>query len=54
VRCASVSGFAMPPEVQRGLDAGFDHYLVKPVGFEDVRAQVAAALPRANSLTSDL
>ena len=46
-RCIAISGYAMPHEVQQGVDAGFDHYLVKPILFDDLRALIAAALPAA-------
>jgi CheY-like chemotaxis protein len=30
----AMSGYGQPEDQARGLEAGFDHYLVKPVGLE--------------------
>ena len=29
-----MTGYGQPEDVARGLEAGFDHYLVKPVGLD--------------------
>jgi CheY-like chemotaxis protein len=44
------TGYGRPLDVQQGLGAGFDHYLVKPIDYEDVAALLAgrqAALQHA-------
>lgn len=33
VRLVAITGYGMPKDVDRGWEAGFDHYLVKPVQF---------------------
>jgi signal transduction histidine kinase/ActR/RegA family two-component response regulator len=33
----AVTGYGQPEDRQRALDAGFDHHLVKPVHFDDLR-----------------
>ena len=40
----AVTGYGMPHEVRSGMDAGFDHYLVKPIVFDQL-LRVASALP---------
>jgi CheY-like chemotaxis protein len=30
----ALTGYGQPEDQARGLDAGFDHYLVKPVGLD--------------------
>lgn len=37
----AVSAHAMAGDAQRGLDAGFDEYLTKPVSPRDLRAAIA-------------
>lgn len=34
----ALTGYGQPEDRQRSKEAGFDHHLVKPVGFEDVQA----------------
>jgi DNA-binding response OmpR family regulator len=36
VCCVALSGHGRNEDVEQGLDAGFDHYLVKPVMMEDL------------------
>jgi CheY-like chemotaxis protein len=36
----AITGYAQPADLQRARDAGFDHYLVKPVRVESLRALV--------------
>jgi two-component system OmpR family response regulator len=36
----AITGYAQPADLQRARDAGFDHYLVKPVRIESLRALV--------------
>lgn len=36
----AITGYAQPQDLQRARDAGFDHYLVKPVRLESLRALV--------------
>jgi CheY-like chemotaxis protein/two-component sensor histidine kinase len=38
----AVSGYGQPEDRARGLEAGFDHYLVKPVALEGLLALIAA------------
>jgi CheY-like chemotaxis protein len=40
----ALTGYGQPQDRQRGLDAGFDAYLVKPVSRDDL-ARVLAAAP---------
>jgi CheY-like chemotaxis protein/anti-sigma regulatory factor (Ser/Thr protein kinase) len=36
----ALSGFSTPDSLERGKAAGFDHYLVKPAGMEDLRKAI--------------
>jgi CheY-like chemotaxis protein len=38
----AVTGFAREADRQRSLEAGFDHFLVKPVALEELRRLLAA------------
>jgi CheY-like chemotaxis protein len=39
----ALTGYGQPEDRRRALDAGFDHYLVKPVDPTDLAALIAAA-----------
>jgi CheY-like chemotaxis protein len=41
----AVSGYGQPEDRARGIEAGFDHYLVKPVALEALLALVGAGAP---------
>jgi two-component system CheB/CheR fusion protein len=43
----ALSGYALPEDLQRAADAGFDTHLAKPASVEKLRAVLAAALPAA-------
>jgi DNA-binding response OmpR family regulator len=38
----AVSGYGQPEDRTRGIEAGFDHYLVKPVALDGLLALVGA------------
>jgi CheY-like chemotaxis protein len=38
----ALTGYGQPEDQARGLDAGFDHYLVKPVGLEALLKLIGA------------
>lgn len=44
-RLIALTGYGMPSDRQRGRDAGFDHYLVKPVDPAVLRALIEQAPP---------
>jgi DNA-binding response OmpR family regulator len=37
----ALSGYGQPEDRERGLDAGFDDYLVKPVSLNDLLTRIA-------------
>jgi signal transduction histidine kinase/ActR/RegA family two-component response regulator len=41
----AMTGYGQPEDQARGLDAGFDHYLVKPVGVDALLSLIGAAAP---------
>jgi signal transduction histidine kinase/ActR/RegA family two-component response regulator len=41
----ALTGYGQPEDQARGLEAGFDHYLVKPVGLEALLPLIGAAAP---------
>jgi CheY-like chemotaxis protein len=41
----ALTGYGQPEDRARGLEAGFDHYLVKPVGLETLLELIAAGAP---------
>jgi signal transduction histidine kinase/ActR/RegA family two-component response regulator len=43
----AMTGYGQPEDVARGLEAGFDHYLVKPVGLEALLPLIGGAVPQA-------
>jgi two-component system CheB/CheR fusion protein len=43
----ALSGYALPEDLQRAADAGFDTHLAKPASVEKLRAVLASALPAA-------
>jgi signal transduction histidine kinase/ActR/RegA family two-component response regulator len=43
----AMTGYGQPEDQARGLEAGFDHYLVKPVGLDALLPLIGAASPRA-------
>jgi CheY-like chemotaxis protein len=45
--CIAISGYGMPLDVERGRDAGFDHYLVKPIILDQILAALGSPLPAA-------
>ena len=45
----AVSANAMPQDVQRALDAGFDGYLTKPLDLQRLLATVSEAISRWSS-----
>jgi CheY-like chemotaxis protein len=47
----ALTGYGQPQDRRRGIDAGFDAYLVKPVSPEDL-ARVLAAAPAGQSGTA--
>lgn len=42
----ALSGFGMEEDVQRSLDAGFDHHLTKPIDFQELQRFVGAMASR--------
>ena len=46
IRCVAMSGYGSPADVQRGLDAGFDEYLVKPVDIAELQQVLARCRSR--------
>ena len=42
----ALSGFGMEEDVQRSLDAGFDHHLTKPIDFQELERFVGAMASR--------
>jgi DNA-binding response OmpR family regulator len=42
-----MSGYGAPADVQRGLDSGFDEYLVKPVDIAELQRVIARCRSRA-------
>jgi signal transduction histidine kinase/CheY-like chemotaxis protein len=46
----AVSGYALPEDLQRATEAGFERHLAKPPSIEKVEALLAAALPQANEV----
>jgi CheY-like chemotaxis protein len=43
----ALSGYALPEDLQRAADAGFDTHLAKPASVEKLQAVLAAASPPA-------
>jgi DNA-binding response OmpR family regulator len=41
----AMTGYGQPEDHSRGLEAGFDHYLVKPVGLDALLPLIGAAVP---------
>jgi two-component system CheB/CheR fusion protein len=41
----AVSGYALPDDVQRAAEAGFDRHLAKPVSMDELGDVLAAARP---------
>ena len=50
IPAVALSADAMPHDVQRGLAAGFDRYLTKPVDLNQLLQALSALLPRHRSL----
>ena len=38
--CIALSGFGMEEDIHRGMEAGFSHYLTKPVDFQDLEMRL--------------
>jgi len=38
LRAVALSGLGMDEDVQRSVDAGFDHHLTKPINFQELQA----------------
>jgi CheY-like chemotaxis protein len=38
----AMTGYGQPEDVARGMEAGFDHYLVKPVGLQALLPLIGA------------
>ncbi|MGB9107401.1 MAG: hybrid sensor histidine kinase/response regulator [Telluria sp.] len=43
----AMTGYGQPEDVARGLEAGFDHYLVKPVGLDALLPLIGAVAPQS-------
>jgi signal transduction histidine kinase/ActR/RegA family two-component response regulator len=43
----AMTGYGQPEDQARGLEAGFDHYLVKPVGLDALLPLIGGAVPHA-------
>jgi CheY-like chemotaxis protein len=45
----ALTGYGQPEDQARGMEAGFDHYLVKPVSLEALLPLIGALAPKATS-----
>ena len=41
----AVTGYGQPEDRQQSMEAGFDHHLVKPVDFEELKSLLEKPLP---------
>jgi CheY-like chemotaxis protein len=48
----ALSGFGMDDDIRRGKEAGFHHYLTKPVDFRDLEHCLAGIIPRREGAKS--
>ncbi len=51
LRLVALSGYALPEDVQRAIEAGFDAHLAKPPDLERVAELLAQATPRRAELS---